>query len=468
MTQNTNNNKLQEHQQRAIDKIKSNKSTLIYHNMGSGKTLLSLAAAEQLNLPLSTIGPASLKANFAKERQKHNIHLPGPVKSYSYAKPPSPEETANKLLVFDEAHNMGRLESKRSKYPDQYNNASKKVFLTGTPIRNEPSELIPLLRGLDIDVPRDRKKFEKKYIKTEKQYPSLWGYLKGVKPGEIKKATNLDDLKKKLKNKVDYYEQGSENFPKVTEKHFYVEMSPEQQKAYDMALKGKPTLSYKIRHGISPDKAESGQMNAFLAAARQISNSPSQYSLKATPGDEPKINTAYKQILKKMREDPEYRGVTYSNYLSHGLNPMEQRLKSAKIPYAVFTGKQSPSEKKQIVNDYNSGKIKHLLLSSSGAEGLDLKGTRMIQILEPHWNKEKIKQIIGRGVRYKSHENLSPEKQSVEVQKFYADPRKRWYQFNSRDMGADQYLDTLSKRKAELNSSFLNALKEVGNGNGTN
>ena len=57
-----------------------------------------------------------------------------------------------------------------------------------------------------------------------------------------------------------------------------------------------------------------------------------------------------------------------------------------------------------IVNNYNEGKYKVLLLSSAGSESLDLKNTRQIHIMEPYWNEGKIIQVIGRAIRYKSHD----------------------------------------------------------------
>lgn len=64
----------------------------------------------------------------------------------------------------------------------------------------------------------------------------------------------------------------------------------------------------------------------------------------------------------------------------------------------VFTGALTKEQKNQAVQRYNedNGKPKVLLVSSSGGEGLDLKGTGLVQILEPHFNKSKIQQVVGR------------------------------------------------------------------------
>lgn len=153
--------KLEPHQEQAIQKLERNNAVLVYHGLGSGKTLTALGAAERLKTPLSVIGPASLKSNFEKEKAKHGLNV-----SVDYSTYNRPQPKTNGLVAFDEAHRMGRLGSQISHLPDQIY-AGKKMFLTGTPIRNEPSELIPLLRGLGVDTPRDPKKFNEQYLEKK-------------------------------------------------------------------------------------------------------------------------------------------------------------------------------------------------------------------------------------------------------------------------------------------------------------
>jgi superfamily II DNA or RNA helicase len=227
-------------------------------------------------------------------------------------------------------------------------------------------------------------------------------------------------------------------------------------------MRGKPSLAYKIKHGIPPDKTEAKSLNAFLNASRQVSNTPKGFNLSATSADEPKLNAAFREINKRYKTDKNYRGVTYSNYLSSGVAPMASRLSDAGIPFAEFTGKLSDKKKKEVIENYNAGNIKHLLISGAGSEGLDLKGTKLLQVLEPHWNDPKIDQVIGRAVRYQSHAHLPEGERKVEIQRLTAIPRKHGIFFKKRDMGADEYLAMLSKKKTELNTSFLKALQEVG------
>jgi superfamily II DNA/RNA helicase len=116
-----------------------------------------------------------------------------------------------------------------------------------------------------------------------------------------------------------------------------------------------------------------------------------------------------------------------------------------------------------MIKDYNANKIKALLISSAGAEGLDLKGTRLVQILEPHFNNEKIKQVIGRAARYKSHEGLSPEKRKVLVQNYLsASPqlsRLDKILGKKEEITTDEYLQNMSDEKERLNEEFIKLIK---------
>lgn len=88
--------------------------------------------------------------------------------------------------------------------------------------------------------------------------------------------------------------------------------------------------------------------------------------------------------------------------------------------YAVISGSVDTSLRQQIQDVYNSddnrygGVIDLLLISSTGAEGLDLKNVGHEHIMEPYWNYARIGQIKARGVRNDSHRALPPDQRVVQ------------------------------------------------------
>lgn len=67
------------------------------------------------------------------------------------------------------------------------------------------------------------------------------------------------------------------------------------------------------------------------------------------------------------------------------------------------------------VNNVNGEKIKVVLISQAGSEGLDFKYVRQVHILDPWYNMNRIEQIIGRAVRNCSHKDLPFKKRNVQI-----------------------------------------------------
>jgi len=108
-----------------------------------------------------------------------------------------------------------------------------------------------------------------------------------------------------------------------------------------------------------------------------------------------------------------------------------------KPTYALYTGTESAEEKemirniyngdwdpnlpitnqlKEIANNNNMGEIiKVLMITASGSEGINLRNTRYVHIMEPYWHPVRVEQVIGRARRICSHKNLPESLQTVEV-----------------------------------------------------
>ena len=100
----------------------------------------------------------------------------------------------------------------------------------------------------------------------------------------------------------------------------------------------------------------------------------------------------------------------------------EDKKKFMPARYAMITGETrlSPNndfEVKGLTGEDNKDghKVKVVLISKAGSEGIDLKFIRQVHILEPWYNMNRIEQIIGRAVRNFSHKDLPFEKRNVEI-----------------------------------------------------
>lgn len=462
------------HQERVADTLTNPDvaGQVAYHGLGSGKTFTSINAAKRLNLPIVAIVPAPLRNNYLKELQAAGFNKPVMVLSYTEAlnkvnDPKFREFASNALVVYDEAHRMGQATSQRSQLP-QLLRGKKTLLLTGTPIRNSPEEIAPLINAVAPgSLPATPEEFNKKFIHTREIPPSFFGSLVGAKPTKEQLPINIPEFAQAVKGKVDYYESADRSaFPTHDEQVHEIPMSEKQQATYDFVMGRYPVLAYKIKHGLPVSRAEQNNFQSFMIGPRQVANHPGSFNKSSTDADAPKVQAMADHIEKRFKADKNFRGVVYSNFLESGIQPVGRELLRRGIPHQIFTGEISDKQRKEIVSNYNSGKVPVLLLSGAGAEGLDLKGTKLMQIMEPHWNEELIDQVRGRAIRYKSHAHLPEDERHVEVQRFHSIPRlSMWDKLLGRKrsaaLGADEYLRTISSSKRKLNDAFLGALKPV-------
>ena len=127
------------------------------------------------------------------------------------------------------------------------------------------------------------------------------------------------------------------------------------------------------------------------------------------------------------------------------------------IEYHGAIDRSIREQNKKIFNDIenvNGRVIKIIMLSPAGAEGITLKNTRQVHILEPFWNEARIEQITGRVIRFCVHKDLPLEERKVDVFR-YKMIRK------SGKVTADEKMENISRKKNNLLVSFIEAVKEV-------
>jgi hypothetical protein len=169
-----------------------------------------------------------------------------------------------------------------------------------------------------------------------------------------------------------------------------------------------------------------------------------------------------------------------------------------KPTYALYTGTETTEEKemlrhiyngewdqvpesisielRKIANNNNMGEvIKVFMITSSGSEGINLRNTRYVHIMEPYWHPVRVEQVIGRARRICSHKALPKALQTVEVfvylMVFTPEQLKSddAIELKRKDlsksvphvpMTSDQYLYEISEIKANLTAQLTDAIKE--------
>lgn len=101
---------------------------------------------------------------------------------------------------------------------------------------------------------------------------------------------------------------------------------------------------------------------------------------------------------------------------------VEEKKRFMPARYSVITGEPRLSPNNIFEVNGSTGednkdghKVKVILISKAGSEGIDFKFVRQVHILEPWYNMNRIEQIIGRAVRNFSHKDLPFEKRNVQI-----------------------------------------------------
>ena len=421
----------------------------------------------------------------------------------------------NKILVIDEVHNLANSIANGSKngiklYDLIMNTKNVRlIFLTATPMINSPFELVPLMNMLRgrIDgytiLPENYGDFAEMFIKDGKVH-------------------NKQKLMNRLYGLVSYY--GSEYFKKdmkdfpeqkqtILEK---VPMSEYQFSQYEnMRALERKEESNKFRKSAATERFadKSGASSSYRVKSRQISNFAypedaftlingkfRKFPEKVTDKDlkqlskySPKISRLLKNLNGKGPD------VVYSQFLPWHmqrilmLNGYElwkinetatkhesdedepigdfiipKKGRGKKMPkFAIISGEVSADIRAEIIKSWNSAEnkygevIKILIITSTGAEGLDLKYGRRIHILEPFWNMARIEQVIARIVRFRSHADLPATDRNVQPYIYMSTYPENYPKSKIKELATDEDIYENAVRAKSLINEFIKVLIEV-------
>ena len=454
---------------------------LLYYKVGSGKTLAAVAAAENLAIrenrsrTVVVVVPASLRDNFRDQmnaalagggRQRYEIHSFHGVHGWTAEK--RRQVATGAVLIVDEVQNLRNPANNRGKPGETSNRrtmldsvmemarvAHKRLLLSGTPVMNYPIDIGSLLALLD---PANN---EARALKTWQQ--TAQGYTRAV-PAFQKRygkdaSRRRDELRAMMRCTTLFYEpppaELARHYPTKTEHEVRVTLSPEQAAAHLRAAAVNPgprSMEDVLRMVEESDDYQPTDSVMFLVGPRQINNRHKNRHAK--------IDAAVARVVARHQGSSSAKFLIYSFWLKAGLVRIAELLRARGVPCDLFTGEMSAAEKSQAVRRYNAGQVRVLLISDAGKEGLDLKGTSEVHVMEPGWNEDKIQQVIGRAVRYGSHDALPQPQRHVDVYRYVAVlPEGR--RGTNRDgvlmeRTADEILWELSRRKHQINREFLN------------
>jgi superfamily II DNA or RNA helicase len=391
----------------------------LFHSVGTGKTFSAINTSQILLRRgivdrVVVITPTSLQLNFIKQFRDYDTDLQTDTR-YQYftpqqfylqmAKPAGARRIKageRMMLVIDEAHHyrtpifgekrvrLGRV-SISGGDPPAYDRitdytvsnrvraifrfmksypVAKVLLLTATPFVNQLYDIENLVAFVENRPPR---KVEE--VKDMSAFPLCRFHY----------FTNTDP-------------KYAAEFPRKIIRPLYYVMSKDYYRRY-----------LEIEQGLEiPSELYRGGLNQFYNGVRRAAN-----KLDFEVSD--KLAALIDMIGRDQAADPRVRILVYSGWLETGLTAIGSALDERGIRALPITGRLSKARRDIAVQAFNGGEINVLLISKAGGEGLDLKKTNKVYILEPTWNDASTQQIIGRAVRYRSHADLEESKRFVEI-----------------------------------------------------
>ncbi len=465
--------RLQPHQHDLVKRTRKTPGGMVANwRTGGGKSPGSIAVAEDRGGPTLVVVPAALRPNFTQAVAKFTTpdrHDQYTVVSYEqFSKNPHGwiARTRPNTVIVDEFHRLRNAGKSRAAFEAVRDQIPYLLGNTASLVNNRPEELVPLVNlAAGRKVYESEAEFARKHLGTEKvRAPGITGFLRAR--GEREKIVNSKELNARMGPHVHRFRGDpsfASHFPEVVEQVHNVDLTKRQQHLTKAVLRANPDLAFKIRMNLPPSKRDLKNLNSFSVAMRQIANNPAEFDVgivdKLT--ESPKFKAMLGEQQRMAAGDKHFRSVVYSNFLGSGVQPIVEGARKQGLSAEIFQGGLVDKERAAIVHRYNRGKIKTLGLSPAGSEGLDLKGTKLIQLTEGHWNPERAHQAIGRGVRFKSHAHLPAAERKVVIQRFVAkNPRRWWHKIPGTrpDTSIDEWIETRRAEKERLNTQFINAL----------
>lgn len=429
---------------------------LIYHNMGSGKTILALSICEILQRKYPTyrkifLVQRSLRENVIRNMDKIGVNSDGYIFISSNANNLIDQierkfsTLNNTILVIDEVHNFcnsilgGSNNATRLYRKILEAKHIKLFFLSGTVIVSDPHELgicLNMINGL-IDG-------------TLTLFPEYYDTFT-----EYFGTGNDDKFMSRAYGLISYYNSKGDMPDIKPMREIYVPMSKLQSELYaaerrqedlmtpiikgstksqPLIKKSMTTSSYRIHtrqicNIVFPPEAHDTVLNEYgqKRQKRNVSKLPSDFfTEKNIKIHAPKFIKA-REIIESYNNK---KGYVYSQFLDSGIitfalyleaNGYERytssttaTIKSKK--FCIVSGDTENDDRERILTVFNSQQnlngdiIKVLLMSAAVSQGISLIATHYVIIMESYWNWTRIIQTERRGVRFDSHTML-PEKE---------------------------------------------------------
>jgi hypothetical protein len=416
---------------------------------------------------------------------------------------------SNSVFILDEIHNIKQKIDKKETNAitlKKYNDIKfllrsvkncKILLMTGTPMKDSPDEIIDIL-NLILDKPFEDLKLGSSDLYKEGENNTLTLDTDNDKVKTFLKLSKgfVSYLKEDHESSIDKKFIGE----KLNEKSSFIisrcdiegdqlAMYLKVYKAEEGSIMKNPSLSPHERQcALGCFKTKTGQIltgkDGFTKCIEiNTTRSGVSYKFKESSIDLPptleglkNLSMKYYKLLKCIKDNPNqchfvfsellngsgiiYFSLLLNKYLGYQRQTITSGIKTKGKRYILLSGETSIETKKLLIKEFNDPKncegeyVNVILGTDVVKEGLNFFHIQHIHVLTPWWNFSKIEQVIARGIRYTSHDDLK-------ARKMENTPLKQW--FSSSKYANDEEVSKIMDGSSPIGNESQDLFKEVYN-----
>ena len=436
---------LKPYQPEAVERMVSRKKMLVAYEMGLGKTCMTIAAIEELNIdkPVLIIALSSLKYQWGKEidkfsdssyvvidgnksKREGDYLLGSSVADYvitNYESIVNDWDIVKDIewgaVVCDEATAIKGFRSKRSKkVKDLARQVPIRFALTGTPIENgRPEELYSIMQFVDPNVLGRFDLFDQTFIVRNhfggvQRYRNLPIFHEKIKQASVRKTQNDPDVSPYLPDTMHLEPMW---IPLGKAKSLYTHIATDLKQLLTEAQELFGTsFSIEAHYGQgyqvgSPADQMRGQIMSRITAMRMLCDHPQllvdsaeKFAEQTGEGSEyafslkeqghlenfksNKLEAVVQYVEEHLEIDEDHKVVIFTTYL--GMLPiLEEALAKKKIKSSLYSGLMNAKEKEASKTLFQTSKeIRVLVSTDAGGYGVDLPQANLLVNYDLPWS----------------------------------------------------------------------------------
>lgn len=346
------------------------------------------------------------------------------------------------LVIVDEAHYFKNLTGAKSFAVHILFQAKRHLYLTGTPMRNDESDLafwVLALGGPDLRFQVGKESTLSDTCRAFSETQQFRNLFRGkihcfdpvrMLPKQILHLNYPYVIRETVKTPLSLLQNVAYTFlTSGLRLHFPGSGSEEEEEEQGQMLhclgplkqwqRASPLSGIYLENTLSDENNDTQEDRSFVSSKSDrlldlILSSPESTTMAEQNDSEVKTRSS---SIKNGQSGRKKKSVVLYSRFKQNFPHIRERLLSrdSSLILGTICGETSVHERMEMIKNFNDGQVDVLMLCKVGGEGVDLAGATSLHVLEPQLNQAETEQAIGRVVRFHSTVASVAEAKTVRI-----------------------------------------------------